>query len=327
MRVVVIGATGHVGTYLVPYLVEAGHEVVAISRQERKPYQPNGAWNFVKSVQIDRVQSEADGSFGRQIAALEPDVVVDMISFTLESTQHLVDAMRGNVEHFLHCGTVWVHGPSGVVPTTEETPRKPFGEYGLQKAAIEAFLLREARLSGFPATVLHPGHIVGPGWHPLNPAGHFNPAVFDTLARGDELALPNFGLETVHHVHADDVAQIFMRALARPSASIGESFHAVSPNAISLRGYAEAMARWFGIEANLTYLPWDEWKQTVTEDEARTTFDHIQHCPSCSIEKARHLLDYRPRYTSLQGVQEAVHWLMDEGIVLAEQPTISRQGA
>ena len=27
-----------------------------------------------------------------------------------------------------------------------------------------------------------------------------------TLARGEELALPNFGLETVHHVHADDVA-------------------------------------------------------------------------------------------------------------------------
>ncbi|MBW8788837.1 MAG: NAD(P)-dependent oxidoreductase, partial [Rhizobium leguminosarum] len=32
MRVLVIGATGHVGTYLVPRLVEAGHDVVTISR-------------------------------------------------------------------------------------------------------------------------------------------------------------------------------------------------------------------------------------------------------------------------------------------------------
>ena len=31
-RVVVIGATGHVGTYLVPRLVRAGHEVIAMSR-------------------------------------------------------------------------------------------------------------------------------------------------------------------------------------------------------------------------------------------------------------------------------------------------------
>ena len=39
-RVVVIGATGHVGTYLVPRLVRAGHEVVALSRGEREPYTP-----------------------------------------------------------------------------------------------------------------------------------------------------------------------------------------------------------------------------------------------------------------------------------------------
>ena len=43
MRVVVIGGTGHVGTYMVPRLVEQGFEVVVISRQEREPYQPHGA--------------------------------------------------------------------------------------------------------------------------------------------------------------------------------------------------------------------------------------------------------------------------------------------
>ena len=31
-RVVVIGATGHIGTYLVPRLVDRGHEVIAVSR-------------------------------------------------------------------------------------------------------------------------------------------------------------------------------------------------------------------------------------------------------------------------------------------------------
>ncbi|PYE29848.1 NAD-dependent epimerase/dehydratase family protein, partial [Rhizobium sp. PP-WC-1G-195] len=40
-RVIVIGATGHVGTYLVPTLVEAGYEVVAISRGVAEPYQPH----------------------------------------------------------------------------------------------------------------------------------------------------------------------------------------------------------------------------------------------------------------------------------------------
>jgi nucleoside-diphosphate-sugar epimerase len=315
MRVVIIGGSGHVGTYLVPRLVAAGHEVVAVSRALRDPYQPHGAWAAVEQHTIDRKAAETLGTFGAQIRELRPDAVIDMICFTVGSARQLVEPLRGTVQHLLHCGTIWVHGPSTVVPTTEAQPRTPFGEYGIQKAAIEAYLLDEARRTGFPATVLHPGHIVGPGWAPLNPAGHFNPAVFTQLAAGVELALPNLGLETVHHVHADDVAQAFERALDHWGAAVGESFHVVSPAAITLRGYAEAVAGWFGQPARLTFLPWREWRSTVADAEANATWDHIAHSPSCSIAKAERLLEYRPRYSSLQAVSEAVHWLIQDGQV------------
>ncbi len=314
-KAIVIGGKGHVGTYLVPRLVEAGYEVVNVSRGTAQPYQPHAAWRQVRDVVIDRTAAERAGDFGAQIAALDGDVVIDMICFTLESARQIVAALRGKVRHFLHCGTIWIHGPSVRVPTTEEEPRRPFGEYGVQKAAIEAYLLDEARRSGFPATALHPGHIVGPGWNPLNPAGHFNPQVFTALARGEELALPNLGMETVHHVHADDVAQSFMCALARRSAALGESFHVVSPQALTLRGYAEAMAAWFGQPAKLRYVPWDAWRETVSADEARAAWDHIAHSPNCSIAKARGMLGYQPRYTSLQAVCEAVAWMVAHGRV------------
>ena len=38
MRTVVIGGSGHVGSFLVPRLVRAGHEVVNLSRGARAPY-------------------------------------------------------------------------------------------------------------------------------------------------------------------------------------------------------------------------------------------------------------------------------------------------
>jgi nucleoside-diphosphate-sugar epimerase len=310
MRVVIIGGSGHVGTYLVPRLVAGGHEVIAISRGQREPYQPHAAWQSVQQLTADRAVEEAAGTFGARVRDLRPDVVIDMICFTLDSARQLVAALRGQIQHVLHCGTIWVHGPSVQVPTTEEQPRRPFGEYGIQKAAIEAYLLDEARRNGFPATILHPGHIVGPGWTPLNPAGHFNPQVFTQLARGDELALPNLGLETVHHVHADDVAQAFMQALANRSGALGESFHVVSPAALTLRGYAESIAAWFGQPARLRFLPWEEWRATVSPAEAAATWDHIAHSPSCSIAKAQRLLEYRPRYSSLQAVCESVAWQM-----------------
>jgi nucleoside-diphosphate-sugar epimerase len=315
MRVVIIGGSGHVGTYLVPRLVEAGHEVMNVSRAQRDPYQAHGAWQKVQSIRIDRGEAETTGSFGRQVLALRPEVVIDMICFTLDSARHLVEALQGHVQHFLLCGTIWVHGPSVQTPTTEEQPRRPFGEYGIQKAAIEAYLLDQARRFSFPATILHPGHIVGPGWPPLNPAGHFNPQVFSQLAQGEEVTLPNLGMETVHHVHADDVAQSFMQALAYWSTAVGESFHVVSPAALSLRGYAESMAAWFGQPALLRFVPWEEFRTTVSAEEAQATWDHIAHSPNCSIAKAQRLLDFRPRYTSLQAVSEAVNWLIEHKVI------------
>ena len=310
MRIIIIGGTGHVGTYLVPRLVEAGHEVICVSRNQRQPYQPHAAWKQVQIVLREREAEEARGAFGKFILSLEGDVVIDMICFKLESAKQIVSALKGQVQHFIHCGTIWIYGPTSQAPATEDQPRRPFGEYGIQKAAIETYLQKEARVHGFPATMLHPGHIVGPGWAPVNPAANFNPAVFARLAHGEELALPNLGQETVHHVHADDVAQAFMAALNHRGAAVGESFHVVSPAAISLRGYAEAVAGWFGQPANLKFLPWDEWRAQNTPEDAAATWDHIAHSPNASIAKAQRLLGYQPRYTSLQAVYESVQWLI-----------------
>jgi len=50
MRVTVIGGKGHIGTYLVPRLVEAGHAVTNLSRGQAQPYLPHNAWRRVGQV-------------------------------------------------------------------------------------------------------------------------------------------------------------------------------------------------------------------------------------------------------------------------------------
>ncbi len=293
MRIVIIGGTGHVGTFLVPRLVNAGHQVICVSRGQREPYQPHPAWNEVERLTIDREAAEQDGSFGPQIQAFNADVVTDMICFTPESAKQLVEALRGHVRHLLVCGTIWIHGHSVEVPTKEEQSRNPFGEYGIKKQKLTDYLLKEARVNRFPVTVLHPGHIVGPGWKPVNPVGNFNPQVFTKLTRGEELMLPTLGMETVHHVHADDVAQAFEKALYHWGNAVGEDFHVVSEAAVTLRGYAETVASWFGKEAKLKFSAGDEWKADFSEEDIQITWDHILHSPNCSIEKAKRNLEYQ----------------------------------
>jgi nucleoside-diphosphate-sugar epimerase len=64
-RVVVIGATGHIGTYLVPRLVDGGHEVIAVSRGTRGPYHASPQWDAVTQVTADREAEDAQGRFAR----------------------------------------------------------------------------------------------------------------------------------------------------------------------------------------------------------------------------------------------------------------------
>ncbi len=278
---------------------------MAVSRGGSSPYHEAPEWASVRMVSIDRVAAELDGSFGPEIAALEADVVVDLICFDVTSAAHLTDALRDKVKHFIHCGTLWVHGVPRVRPYDETVLREPFGEYGMGKAEIERYLLHIAS-EGFPATVLHPGHITGPGWMPINPAGNLNGAVFDRLMNGDLVALPGDGSSTLQHVHADDVAQAFELAIAQPEASIGESFHVAAREPITMREYAKGVASWTGREAAVEFVPWRDWQTTVSDEDAALSHDHIMHSPSASIAKAETVLGFAPKFTALEAVRDAL---------------------
>jgi nucleoside-diphosphate-sugar epimerase len=319
-RVVVIGATGHIGTYLVPRLVAGGHEVIAVSRGARGPYQASPAWAAVTTVAADREAEDAQGTFGERIAALRPEVVIDLICFTAASARQLVEALRPSRPLLVHCGTIWVHGPSLLVPVTEDEPRTAYGAYGTGKAEIEALLHEETRAGGVPAVVLHPGHISGPGWPVITPAGNLDPATWTALATGQPLALPDHGLGVLHHVHADDVAQAFELALSRPAA-IGGSFHVTAEQAMTQRGLAAGAAAWFGREAVLDFVDWGEFAGRAGPGNAEVTREHTFRSITASIALAREVLGYAPRYTALAALREAVAWLAANGQAdIGDQP-------
>ena len=108
--------------------------------------------------------------------------------------------------------------------------------------------------------------------------------------------------------------------MLRRSSAVGESFHVVSSAAVTLRGYAEKVASWFGHQAALSFQPWEQWQTGVSEQDAACTWDHIAHSPNCSIAKAQDMLEYQPHYTSLEVVREALDWLVKSGQVKCGKP-------
>lgn len=301
MRAVIIGGTGHIGTYLVPSLVRAGHEAVVISRGSRHAYIDDPAWEQVEMVACDRTASEQDGEFGSLVAGLRPDAVVDFTCFTPAQAKQLVEALDG--QHLVHTGTIWSYGPSALVPTTEDAPKRPYGEYGVNKLAVEQYLMNQDRVR---ASVVHPGHICGPGWMPIGPAGNLDPTVIDTLRTDGSCLLPDRGGETIHHVHAEDVAALHQACLEQPEAAVRESFNSVCTEALTLRGYAELMARHFGHQPKLEFAPWAEFAARMGAEEAEATLEHIGRAPMFSMEKARTRLGFVPQHSVTDTVFEAI---------------------
>ena len=311
MRIYVLGATGHIGTHLVPRLIRAGHAVVAASRGTREPYHDDEAWGQAERVVLDREASDADGTTAAQVLAQRPDAVVDLVCFTPASAAQLVEGLRGHVGLHAHCGSIWSHGLSTSLPMSEDDPKHPFGEYGVGKHAIERLLHAETAAGGLPSTVVHPGHISGAGWPVINPVGNVDPRVWATIARGEELVVPGDASATMHHVHADDVAQVFQRVLDVPEASVGQSFHAVSARALTVRGFAAAAYGWWGHEPRLRSVPWAEFEGIVGAEHASTSWEHLHRSQVCSIAKGVGRLGYSPGWSSQAAAREAVAWLAE----------------
>ena len=322
-RIVVIGGSGHIGSYLCPMLAERSNDtIICVGRSKnRKPYPAaGGSWDKVQRIAIDRGHNEEE--FVRQICGLKPTILIDLICFSLRSCTVLLETLRRecpSLKHLLHCGSIWVYGHAITVPTSEHEGMRspPFGEYGIEKKAIQDYLIAEQEKTSFSLTVLHPGHLVGVGWPPLNPEGHFDPRVFGKLRDGKILHIPSSrGFETFHHVHCEDVARAFIGAMRRPQVARGQVFNVVANQALTVRGYAEAISqRLFNKDCALEFLDWESFRKKVGEERAAMAKDHFDHSPNCSAKKIHKMLDVKPKYSSLAAISESVEWMCQKNVL------------
>lgn len=314
MKIIVIGGYGHIGSYLVPKLIKLGNEVTVISRSEHLPYINDWAWRRAKFVSMDR---NKDPKFDDKIAQMNPDIVIDLINFKFEETKSMVKALQNtNISHYLFCSSVWAHGRAEILPASPNSLKMPLDDYGKNKYLSEQYLKEEYRVNDFPATVIMPGQISGPGWDIINPQGNMNNQIFQDIADGKPINLPNFGMETLHHVHASDVARVFVDAITHRNQALGESFHAVERKSITLYGYAQLAYKFFGTNPQINLLPWPEWVKSVNNKEySDHTYYHIVRSGQYDIDNAYKLIDYMPQYSIEETIELSLQGAIDRGVI------------
>lgn len=266
------------------------------------PFVKSPEWDRVHIVRFDRREEE----FPDALVALKPDVVVDMVCFTEKEMLRLIGALRGRIEHYLVCGSMWMHGRSDAVPVREDECRDPLEAYGIEKEKMDRAIAREYAERSFPGTIVHPGHIVCPGDVPINPQGCKSLDAFRDPAGGED-PLP---AELRHGDAPPRPRRGRGRRVLRGDPDREERLRRGIPRGLAPRGdadgYAREAASWYGKEADLAYEPYETWKARVSKEDAESALTHMLHSPSGSMEKAKRLLDFVPKHTSYEAVRECL---------------------
>lgn len=176
MKVLVIGGTGFIGSYVVRALIAQGHELAILHRGTTKIELPVD----VKCIYGSR---EGLGQARPEIARFGPDVVLDVIPYTEQQAKDLVGACRGIAGRIVAVSSADVYrnydgfrgkptAPPDPVPLSEDAPLRdtlyPYRGYDTtfewandyDKIVVEDTIFAHSEL---PAVVLRLPATYGPG--------------------------------------------------------------------------------------------------------------------------------------------------------------------
>ncbi|RMI28904.1 NAD-dependent epimerase/dehydratase family protein [Nocardia stercoris] len=287
MRILVVGATGYLGSAVAERLSKLGHEVVALVRPGGT--EPNDRYEL-------RIGDLTDPH--SLLAAVTPDidVVIDVAtpSGDADTDAAAIDALtrplRGTGRAFVYTSGVWVLGATAGETADEHSPTNPIPIVSY-RPMIEDQVLALAR-SGVRATVIRPGIIHG--------RNGGIPSLLVDLARkhGAPVIIAD---ESVRWpmVHIDDLTDLFATVIEKAPA--GTIWHGVTESAVPVRDLAIAVGRAAGVTAAPRL-----WDLDQAEAELGAPFaDALALDQSVSARSTRDLLPWQPQGpTAVSDIQD-----------------------
>ena len=210
MRVLLTGASGFVGGYLAPALVEGGHDVFALVRDPSSYAAPHG----VRPVEADLDAPIDDASLPEvdavahfaQANAAFPEQATTLYRVNTGSTLALLDfAKRTGVDRFLYASSASVYG-FGEEPFAEDDPLSAHDFYAATKIHSEQLV---RAYSAFLRTVLF--RLVAP--YGPGQSGRMIPGVIARVRDGRPVMLNNGGRPRMNPIFVSDAVKAVVAAL------------------------------------------------------------------------------------------------------------------
>ncbi len=334
MRVLVTGAAGFINGYLIPELLEAGHQVVGVDDfskygPTRRSYEDHPRYRFVegdaKDVGLlrdlirgcDQVVAAAAmiggisyfHEFAYDLLAENERILASTFDAAIEGHR------RGELRRIVVLSSSMVYESTSVFPTPEGaqlTSPPPVSTYGFQKLASEYFARGARQQHGLPYTILRPFNCVGLGerravrdtdvmsGNVKLALSHVVPDLVLKVLRGqDPLHILGDGSQVRCYTYGGDLAH-GIRLAMESDAAIDEDFNLSTPTSTTVLDLAELI--WRKVHGPDRPFAW------VSDPP----FEHdVQHRVP-DVRKARDVLGFEATTTLSAMLDEVIPWIQAE---------------
>lgn len=258
MRVLVTGATGFAGRWLLRELAEVGHEAVPTPPSAALDVTDAGAVaRLVREVRPDAVAHLAAVAFG-PAAAADPERA---LRTAVVGTQSVFEGIRaaGLRCAVLVSGSSDVYGDPapGDLPLAEDAPLRATRPYALVKLAQEAVALAAGARYRIPVVVTRSFNHVGPGQRPDFAVPAFARRVL-ALRDGVALEIPAGNLDVRRDLSdVRDVVRAYRLLLERAAAGSDSAVivNVASGRSVAIRDVLERLCRIAGVKGRVRVDP------------------------------------------------------------------------
>ena len=309
MRILVTGAAGFIGRWVVGELLARGHTVLPIDNlvagDEKNLAEFAGHPGLLPFERGDvrdaiacRRWTAGVDAVAHLAASISVQDSIDDPATTFENdvvgTFHMLEGARASSARVLFMSTCMVYDrattPAGI---SEDHPTKPASPYAASKLAGEALTLSYFHAYGLPTTVVRPFNTYGPFQRSVGEGGVV--AIFSRLSLlGEPLRIFGDGTQTRDLLYVSDCARFVCDALLSGAAT-GQILNAGTGTDVSVNDLASA----------------------IESDGSRIV--HVEHIHPqseiavlrCDPRRAAELLGWRPEVALDDGLARVRTWMAD----------------